>query len=178
MAALTIEKLTMRFGGITAVNSVDLLVEKGQIFSVIGPNGAGKTTVFNAITGIYEPTEGRVLFEDRPLVKEMTARVVAVALAIGLLTGALFAVLAVNIEALWKATINDNHAGKDEPFPWGKARDSARAHFADRSDRAWLGFALGLLVGTGGTLVSWRRARHAPDVISQSGIARTFQNIR
>ena len=52
----------MRFGGITAVNGVDLAVEPGQIFSVIGPNGAGKTTVFNAVTGIYEPTNGTVLF--------------------------------------------------------------------------------------------------------------------
>src|SRR4029079_8890937 len=50
---LTLEKLTMRFGGITAVSNLDLAVEEGQIFSVIGPNGAGKTTVFNAITGIY-----------------------------------------------------------------------------------------------------------------------------
>src|SRR5688500_7190950 len=165
MSVLQVEKLTMRFGGITAVNEVDLTVEPGQIFSVIGPYGAAKTTVFNAITGIYEPTEGRVLFEDRPLVKEMTGRVVALAVAIGLLAAVLFAVLAVNVEALWKTTINDNHAGKDEPFPWGKARDSARAHFAERSQRAWLGFGLGLLIGTAGTLVSWRRARHAPDVI-------------
>ena len=60
MSLLTVEKLTMRFGGLTAVNQVDLNIEPGQIFSVIGPNGAGKTTVFNAITGIYQPTEGRV----------------------------------------------------------------------------------------------------------------------
>src|SRR5437660_2048186 len=116
MSVLKIEKLTMRFGGITAVNGVDLTVEKGQIFSVIGPNGAGKTTVFNAVTGIYEPTEGRVLFEDKPLVKSLTARVVALAAGIGLLTGVLFAVLAVNVETLWKVAINDNFAGKDEPF--------------------------------------------------------------
>ncbi|HKS17184.1 MAG TPA: ATP-binding cassette domain-containing protein, partial [Planctomycetota bacterium] len=62
---LEVRGLTMRFGGLTAVNKVDFAVEKGQIFSVIGPNGAGKTTVFNAVTGIYEPTEGDVLFEGR-----------------------------------------------------------------------------------------------------------------
>ncbi len=73
MSVLKIEKLTMRFGGITAVNAVDLTVEPGQIFSVIGPNGAGKTTVFNAVTGIYEPTEGAVLFEDKPLVQPLHA---------------------------------------------------------------------------------------------------------
>src|SRR5215212_4321777 len=62
MSVLTVRNLTMRFGGITAVSGLDLVVEEGQIFSVIGPNGAGKTTVFNAVTGIYEPTEGEVLF--------------------------------------------------------------------------------------------------------------------
>ena len=62
MAVLAVENLTMRFGGITAVNRVSFAVEPGQIFSVIGPNGAGKTTLFNAVTGIYAPTEGHVLF--------------------------------------------------------------------------------------------------------------------
>ena len=52
-------------------------VETGQIFSVIGPNGAGKTTVFNAVTGIYEPTEGDVLFEGRPLARRSPAKAVA-----------------------------------------------------------------------------------------------------
>ena len=62
MASLRTERVTMRFGGLTAVSKVDFAVEKGQVFSVIGPNGAGKTTVFNAITGMNPPTEGRVLY--------------------------------------------------------------------------------------------------------------------
>ncbi len=177
MALLKIEKLTMRFGGITAVNAVDLTVEPGEIFSVIGPNGAGKTTVFNAITGIYEPTEGHVTFDGEPLVKGMSGRAIAISLAIGLFTGLLFAVLAVNIEALWQAAIRDNFR-PNLPFPWGEALASAGQHFADRSDRAGLGFALGLVIGTAGALVSWRRAQRSPDAISQRGIARTFQNIR
>jgi ABC-type branched-subunit amino acid transport system ATPase component len=177
MSVLTVEKLTMRFGGITAVNAVDLAVGKGQIFSVIGPNGAGKTTVFNAVTGIYEPTGGRVLFADRPLVKPLAGRTVAFAAAVGLLTGALFAVLAVNVAVLWAKTIRENFS-RTEPFPWGKAVADARAHFADRGTRAAAGFGTGLVLGVAGTLASWRRARHAPDVISQVGIARTFQNIR
>jgi branched-chain amino acid transport system ATP-binding protein len=129
MSVLKIEKLTMRFGGITAVNAVDLTVEPGQIFSVIGPNGAGKTTVFNAVTGIYEPTAGRVLFEDRPLVKPLAGKNVAFAVAIGVLAGVLFATLAVNIEALWQVSVRDNFAGKNEPFPWGKALGDAARHF-------------------------------------------------
>jgi ABC-type branched-subunit amino acid transport system ATPase component len=277
MSLLTIQKLTMRFGGITAVDSVDLAVEKGQIFSVIGPNGAGKTTVFNAITGIYEPTEGEVAFDGHPLVKPLTLRPVLMAVGVGLLVATLFAVLAVNIETLWQVSIRDVEAQRqvrvvlyrdaimaanrslplDEirartreeirkgmaartlqdlrelpfalqgfayfvadrvgevegerwesvagtldlnrvfkgpkplpynelkdlleeaiPFPWGKALAEARAHFAARSRWAWTGFVLGFVIGAAGMIVSWRRARHAPDVISQSGIARTFQNIR
>lgn len=55
-------QLTMRFGGLTAVNQVDLAIAPGIIASVIGPNGAGKTTLFNVLSGIYTPTEGRLQF--------------------------------------------------------------------------------------------------------------------
>ena len=158
MAVLTIQKLTMRFGGITAVCGVDLVVEKGQIFSVIGPNGAGKTTVFNAITGIYEPTEGEVRFEDQPLVKPLRARTVALAVGIGLLTGVLLALLAVNVEELWQVTIRDNFKSKDAGFAWGKALGDAQQHIATRSGRAAAGFLLGLVVGAAGTLTNWQRA--------------------
>lgn len=178
MSLLKVEKLTMRFGGIVAVNSVDLTIEPGQIFSVIGPNGAGKTTVFNAITGIYEPTQGEVLFDGEPLVKPLTARPVLSAIGIGLLAAIMGAVLGVNVEILWKVSIRDNFAGKNEPFPWSKAFSDARAHFIDRGSRGALGFSLGFLIGMAGTIASWQRARRSPDVISQSGIARTFQNIR
>src|SRR3954470_15862433 len=108
MSVLSIEKLTVRFGGIMAVNRVDLTVNAGEIFSVIGPNGAGKTTVFNAITGIYEPTDGHILFEDRELQAPLTWKVYAAAAAIGLLTAVLLALFAVNVDTLWKVAIKDN----------------------------------------------------------------------
>ena len=57
---LKIEHLTMRFGGLVAVNDLSFDVHKGEITALIGPNGAGKTTVFNCITGFYKPTEGRL----------------------------------------------------------------------------------------------------------------------
>ncbi len=59
---LRLEALTVRFGGLTAVDAVSVDIPPGAIFGLIGPNGAGKTTVFNAITGVFEPTTGRVVF--------------------------------------------------------------------------------------------------------------------
>ena len=57
------KEISVRFGGIRAVDSVSFTVEKGEIFSIIGPNGAGKTTIFNLISRIYNTTEGQLLFD-------------------------------------------------------------------------------------------------------------------
>ena len=59
---LKVENVTMQFGGVVAVNNLSLDVNRGEIVALIGPNGAGKTTAFNVITGVYEPTNGRVDF--------------------------------------------------------------------------------------------------------------------
>jgi branched-chain amino acid transport system ATP-binding protein len=59
--ALEVTQLTMDFGGLRALNSIDMTIEQGEIVALIGPNGAGKTTLFNCITGIYEPTQGTML---------------------------------------------------------------------------------------------------------------------
>jgi len=61
------ENLTKIFGGLTAVNKINMKVKQGQISSLIGPNGAGKTTVFNVVTGIYKADGGRVLFKGEDL---------------------------------------------------------------------------------------------------------------
>jgi branched-chain amino acid transport system ATP-binding protein len=59
-ALLRVEHLTMRFGGLVAVNGLTFTADRGDITALIGPNGAGKTTVFNCITGFYKPSEGRI----------------------------------------------------------------------------------------------------------------------
>ncbi len=64
---LEIRGLTRRFGGLTAVNAVDLQVGEGELLSVIGPNGAGKTTLFNLVTGLDRPDAGQVLFDGQDI---------------------------------------------------------------------------------------------------------------
>lgn len=64
MDALICKQVTKRFGGLTAVSSVDLNVRAASIHSIIGPNGAGKTTLFNCITGFYTPEEGEILLDS------------------------------------------------------------------------------------------------------------------
>ena len=66
---LAVENLTMRFGGLTAVNAFSFEVGRGDITALIGPNGAGKTTVFNCVTGFYKPTEGRLALARDGVVK-------------------------------------------------------------------------------------------------------------
>ncbi len=64
---LRMEEVTMRFGGVVALDRVSFDIRRGEILGLIGPNGAGKTTCFNALTGVYPPTQGRVVFDGQPL---------------------------------------------------------------------------------------------------------------
>ena len=64
---LETKDLTVKFGGLVALDSVTFNIRRGEILGMIGPNGAGKTTCFNAITGVYRPTSGSVVFDGAPL---------------------------------------------------------------------------------------------------------------
>ena len=66
---LKINHLTMQFGGVVAVDNLNLKVDKDQIVSLIGPNGAGKTTAFNVVTGVYAPTNGAVWFDGAKIIE-------------------------------------------------------------------------------------------------------------
>lgn len=66
---LRIENVTMQFGGVVAVNNLSMEINEGEIVALIGPNGAGKTTAFNVITGVYQPTNGRVSFNGETIIE-------------------------------------------------------------------------------------------------------------
>ncbi len=65
---LEVDDVTLRFGGVVALNGVSFTLRKGEIFGLIGPNGAGKTTCFNAMTGVYRPTSGAIRFQGKSIV--------------------------------------------------------------------------------------------------------------
>ncbi len=64
-SSLRTKRCTIRFGGLCAVNELDMSVQKGEIYGLIGPNGAGKTTIFNLLTGVYRPTSGEIYFQGQ-----------------------------------------------------------------------------------------------------------------
>ncbi|QEL18271.1 ABC transporter ATP-binding protein [Limnoglobus roseus] len=249
MSLLAVENLAMRFGGITAVCGLNLTVEPGQIVSVIGPNGAGKTTVFNAVTGIYPPSEGRVTFEGRELLRPSRLSVYLGCLVAGLVVAGLAYFAASGVESLWSAVVrrpfaaeggsfslahslsgavdylsgkpgiekqangtfavvsldgkvtfattptvdeakavreqvlagNYNNAGIAEPEKQAAFAQQVEAARQDRDalvETTLVSAVVGFFGGAIGSYLLWRRSRRTPDVISQGGIARTFQNIR
>ena len=126
--ALDVDRLTIRFGGLVAVSDLDLDVPEGNIVSLIGPNGAGKTTAFNCISGIYAPSSGSVRFRGRRLERAFTPGTFWSALAVGLLTGLLFAVAAVDVDRLWAAVVKRGML-TGEPFTVAGAIDRLRGYF-------------------------------------------------
>ena len=66
---LKLEHITMQFGGVVAVDDLNLEINRGEIVALIGPNGAGKTTAFNVITGVYQPTNGVVWFDGKKIIE-------------------------------------------------------------------------------------------------------------
>ncbi len=81
MTVFKTDKITMKFGGLTAVSELDMSIEKNEIVGLIGPNGAGKTTSFNMITGVYTPTEGKIYFEDKDITGEKTHKITKLGIA-------------------------------------------------------------------------------------------------
>jgi branched-chain amino acid transport system ATP-binding protein len=78
---LSLENITMKFGGVTALGAVNLEVKKGEILALIGPNGAGKTTVFNVVTGVYTPTSGTITFAGTKINKQKRFQITGMGIA-------------------------------------------------------------------------------------------------
>ena len=64
---LVVDEITLRFGGVTAINGVSFHVDDGELFSIIGPNGAGKTSIFNTLSQVYRPQEGDILWQNKSI---------------------------------------------------------------------------------------------------------------
>jgi len=88
---LITEDLTINFGGLRAVDGVDIYIKKGEIVGLIGPNGSGKSTFFNLITGIYKPNKGRILFEGENIIGEKPYQITRRGIARTFQNGRLFA---------------------------------------------------------------------------------------
>lgn len=80
-AILRTDNITMQFGGLTAVSDLSLQLMPGEIIGLIGPNGAGKTTVFNMITGVYKPTQGRIYYKGRDITGLKPDRITSLGIA-------------------------------------------------------------------------------------------------
>jgi branched-chain amino acid transport system ATP-binding protein len=78
---LELTNLTKRFGGLVAVDNVSLQIKRGEVFALIGPNGAGKTTLFNNVTGLFQPSAGRVVFDGRDITGSKPHRVARLGIA-------------------------------------------------------------------------------------------------
>jgi ABC-type branched-subunit amino acid transport system ATPase component len=168
--------LTVKFGGLTAVSELDLDVREGEIMAIIGPNGAGKTTVFNAVTGIHDPTGGNARFLGHDLRRPLSTRAVfgisAIALAV-----ALASILCTHLVALWETAITANYRYM-APFPWGKALADFARYLGANAGSSAASFVAGGALGAAAGWVIWQRQRLAPHTIARQGICRTFQNIR
>jgi len=177
MTLLDIDRITMQFGGVTAVDEVSLRINRGEIVSVIGPNGAGKTTLFNAVTGVYSPTNGSVSLNGEPLAHRPGVRDFWYALGVALITGIFFPFV-FHIQSAWDQCINALYV-YEEPFDWLLSRELLGQYWQEQS---WLStWGIGLVSALLSGAAYWvirTQGIIAPERIVRCGIARTFQNIR
>ena len=128
MSLLELKNVTLKFGGVTAVNDLTMSVEEGQVYALVGPNGAGKSTVFNMISRFYTPAAGSISFDGQDLLKLKAAQVPTLGIARTFQ----------NIELFDRATVLQNllvgrHRHRkttviEEMFFLGRARAEERAH--------------------------------------------------
>ena len=116
MALLEVRDVTLRFGGIVALDGVSFGVEEGQISGLIGPNGAGKTTAFNVITRLYKPDAGQVVFDGSSILKEPPHKIVRLGIARTFQNLQLFRTMSVLENVLVGAHGRGRKVGEPEAF--------------------------------------------------------------
>ncbi|MFZ4732626.1 MAG: ABC transporter ATP-binding protein [Pirellulales bacterium] len=172
---LDVDRLTIRFGGLVAVSELDLEVPAGSVVSLIGPNGAGKTTAFNCISGIYQPSSGTVRFMGRRLQRGFTAGTFWQAMAVGLLTGLLFAAAAVDVDRLWQAVIQRGMV-TGEPFTLAGSAARLRGYFRAELAIDQMAGKWRVVSADGNDILAIRRdlaeARHVRDLLQAAVTAR------
>ena len=129
---LSLRGLSIRFGGLTAVDRVDLDVERGSIMSIIGPNGAGKTTLFNAISGHLLPNSGDLQIDGQDVRVVWSRRSALATLTVAFFTAAIAGCLALNPDGLWRATIRRPTSYSGTPFSLAAAVEGAREYLSNR----------------------------------------------
>lgn len=130
MKILQIAGMTIKFGGLTAVSAVDFDVAPGQIFSIIGPNGAGKTTIFNGITSIYEPDQGKILFDGNSIQRRFNAGVLLSCLLVACFCGLAFMLLSSNVDVLWKVAVKTNYDPDKREMNWSQAWEDGKRYLS------------------------------------------------
>ena len=160
---LHVENITMQFGGVVAVNNLSVDVNAGEIVALIGPNGAGKTTAFNCITGVYEPTNGRVDFLGQPMIRNHPQ-------------GKMVKSYSGQNAALYTA-----HSDLDDPEALAAIQaagdEETRSSLQAAYDKAQAARTEALRTADPHAF-SDHVLRPSPDRITHLGVARTFQNIR
>ncbi|MCB8821094.1 ABC transporter ATP-binding protein [Microvirga rosea] len=125
---LQVEDLTVKFGGLTAVNRFNIAVQRGTIHALIGPNGAGKSTTFNCISRFYQPTTGRILLDGVDVTNMPASRMAGLGVARTFQNLELFGELTVFENVMIGAHV---HAGKT----WGDALSACPASVVDHVER-------------------------------------------
>ena len=140
MAELTIERLSLSFGGLAALSAVDVVVPSGEIRGIIGPNGAGKTTLLNVISGLVRPTDGEIRLDGQPLTRLKANQIAARGVGRTFQTSLLFKGMTVleNVMAGMHDTLRTSVVGAALGLP-GVHRDERLARERAREALAFVG---------------------------------------
>jgi len=127
---LEVERVTVRFGALTAVNQVSLTIDQREIVAIIGPNGAGKTTLLNVVSGFYHPSEGRIVFEGRDRTRLAPPDVAALGIARTFQNVALFKGMSVLDNIMTGRLLKMSGSFLLEALYWGPAKRQELEHRA------------------------------------------------